>query len=257
MLLVHLTPGNDAAAVRRGGIRPWYHRGLGVRGVYAMPVLPSYFVTHQWGRELRRSGSRSVVAVHFRVPDAEPVWVGHYNRPPVPRTAAEAAAVVLAAPDPRGYEVFVPRKITAREIHRLRQVNPLTGWRYKPGAHGTPPCACPVCLPYGSYGAAGIRARYSIDPPAATKPELMARLSTASTSDEIIDALWSLSTRGRGGAEELAHLVDHDDAEVREALADTLAHYRGRQAKTLLNQLAGDENEAVRTAARDALSTRD
>ena len=198
-----------------------------------------------------------MVAVHFRVPDDEPVWVGHYNRPPVPRTAAEAAAVVLAAADPRGYEVFVPRKITAREIHRLRQVNPLTGWRYKPGAHGTPPCGCPVCLPYGSFGAASIRARYSIDPPAPTKPELMARLGAATTSDEIIDALWSLSTRARGGAEELAHLVAHENPEVREALADTLANYRGGPAQALLAQLTDDDNEAVRTAAEEALSKRD
>jgi hypothetical protein len=160
MRFVHLTPASAAQAVRRGGIRPHHHRGLGIRGVFAMPVLPAYVLTHQWGRELRRGGVRSVVAVHFRVRDDEDVWVGHYGRTPASTTAAEAAGLIMAAADPRGYEVFIPRKIAAKEINRLRPVNPVTGWRYMPGAHGTPPCACPVCLPAGSYGASRIRARY-------------------------------------------------------------------------------------------------
>ena len=114
MLLVHLTPATSAAAVRRGGIKPSLNHRLKLRGVYAMPVLPSYVLTYQWGRELRRSGTRTIVAVHFRVPDDEDVWVGHYGRPPVPRTAAEAAGLIMDAEDPRGYEVFVPRKIRRR-----------------------------------------------------------------------------------------------------------------------------------------------
>jgi hypothetical protein len=253
MLLVHLTPASSASSVRRGGIRPWYHRGLGVRGVYAMPVLPSYVLTYQWGRELRRSGTRTVVAVHFRVPDDEPVWVGHYGRPPVPRSATEAAALVMGAEDPRGYEVFVPRKITAKEIHRLRPVNPVTGWRYKPGSHGTPPCACPVCLPVGSFGAAKIRERYG-DPPSPTKPELMRRLAAASTAEEIVDALWSLANGRWRGAEELAYLAEHEDPEVREALAEVLGRYRGPAVRPLLTRLTTDDDERVRTAAVESLA---
>jgi len=254
MLLVHLTSADRAAAVRRGGIKPWHNRRLGVRGVYAMPVLPSYVLTYQWGRELRRFGVRTVVAVHFRVPDDEEVWVGHYGRPPVPRTAAEAAALIMDAADPRGYEVFVPRKITAKEIHRLRPVNPVTGWRYKPGAHGTPPCGCLACLPPGSYGAADIRARHGVDPPEPTKPELMRRLVAATTAEEIVDALWSLANRGWRGAEELAHLAGHESPEVREALAEVLGRYRGPAVRPLLTRLASDEDEKVRVAAADSLA---
>jgi hypothetical protein len=36
-------------------------------------------------------------------------------------------------------------------------MNQVTGWRYMPDAHGTPPCGCPVCNPRGAYGAAKIR----------------------------------------------------------------------------------------------------
>jgi hypothetical protein len=253
MLLVHLTPATSAAAVRRGGIKPWPNHRLKVRGVYAMPVLPSYVLTYQWGRELRRSGTRTVVAVHFRVPDDEEVWVGHYGRPPVSRTAAEAAALIMGTDDPRGYEMFVPRKITAREIHHLRPVNPVTGWRYEPGIHGTPPCGCDACS-YGVYGAARVRAKTGHDLPAPTKPELMRRLAEAGGDMALIDALWSLGNRRWRAAEELAYLADHGNPEVRETLATVLGGYRGPAVRPLLTRLAEDEHEAVRAAAEESLA---
>lgn len=252
MLLVHLTPAASAEAVRRGGIKPWLNHRLKVRGVYAMPVLPSYVLTYQWGRELRRFGVRTVVAVHFRVPDDEEVWVGHYGRPPVSRTATEAAALIMGAADPRGYEVFIPRKITAKEIHRLRPVNPVTGWRYRPGAHGTPPCGCEACA-YG-FGAARIRARRGYDQPEPTKPELMRRLAEAGGDMALIDALWSLGNRRWRTAEDLAYLADHKNSEVRETLATILGSWRGPAVRPLLTRLAEDENEAVRAAATESLT---
>ncbi|GIH90659.1 hypothetical protein ACFFMN_27115 [Planobispora siamensis] len=63
--------------------------------------------------------------------------------------------MIIKHEDPRGYEVFIPRPIAAREIHRIRAVNQVTGWRYWPTAHGTPPC--PVCVDRGEYGGAKIR----------------------------------------------------------------------------------------------------
>lgn len=253
MLLVHLTPAGSAAAVRRAGLKPWLNRRLQVRGVYAMPVLPSYVLTYQWGRELRRFGVRTVVAVHFRVPDDEQVWVGHYGRPPVSRTAAQAAGLIMDAPDPRGYEVFVPRKIAAKEIHRLRQVNPVTGWRYRPGAHGTPPCGCVACA-YAIPGGARIREKYGHESPEPTKPELMRRLAEAGGDMALVDALWPLGNRRWRTAEELAYLADHRNPEVRETLATVLGRWRGAAVRPLLKRLAEDEHETVRTAAAESLA---
>ncbi|CRK55719.1 hypothetical protein [Alloactinosynnema sp. L-07] len=116
-------------------------------------------LTHQWGRELRKSGYRTTVAVRFRVPDDEPVTVSHYNRKPVSMTAAKAAALIRAHPDPRGYEVFLPRAVRAAEIHDVRHVSGVTGWRHMPDAHGTPPCPNPCCVTRGEYGSRKIRAR--------------------------------------------------------------------------------------------------
>jgi hypothetical protein len=79
--------------------------------------------------------------------------------PPSWLPSAQAAALIAGHEDPRGYEIFIPRPIRPGEIHRIRGVNQVTGWRYMPDAHGRPPCTCPVCNPPGQYGAAKIRRR--------------------------------------------------------------------------------------------------
>src|SRR3954454_3205886 len=149
-LFVHLTPEKNAKNIARNGIRN------GPRGVFCVPMVPSYVISHQWLRELRRDGQRTFVAVDFRIPDDEPVAVGHYARPAVEMAAAEAVGIVMRQDDPRGYEVVVARAISRREVCRVRHVNQVTGWRYSPNEHGRPPCACPVCLSPGAFRAADI-----------------------------------------------------------------------------------------------------
>lgn len=156
-LFTHLTSANDVRSIRRAGVRAHSRYYEGTAGVFCLPILPSYQLTHQWGRELRRCGRRTMVAVDFRLPDDEPVRVGHYGHEPVELASAEAAALIAGCEDARGYEVFVPRAIDAKEVHRVRGVNRVTGWRYMPNAHGRVPCPCPGCLRRGEYGSAKIR----------------------------------------------------------------------------------------------------
>jgi hypothetical protein len=239
--LVHLTPQRTGQRMARTGIAARSWGFTGDRGVYCMPVLASYTLTYQWVRELRRWHTGVLVAVHLRLDDDEQVTVGRYGTEPQAVSAARAVALVRGLTDPRGYEVFVPRAITASEVRRVRRIPQGIGWRYQPNAHGTKPCACPRCLAPATFGAAKIRRRFPLDGPTRTKPELMADLHAATTSEEIIDALWALSGRRRGGAEELAYLADHPDPEVRETLADLLEFYRGRPARVLRERLAGAE----------------
>ncbi len=174
-VFVHLTSHRNVAAIRRGGIR-LVKRRVRPSGVYAMPVTRSFNISHQWVRELRRSGGGTIVAVYFRVPDDEPVEIGHYGSLHLPLPAAEAAALMLAAEEndpataratdkaskavargralpssPEGFEVVIPRAIAPSEILRIARVPQVTGWRYRPGANGTPPCAC-ICCERGGYG---------------------------------------------------------------------------------------------------------
>lgn len=94
---VHLADKNDEQLIRKNGIRSVARRS-GLRGVYATPVVPNFAVTHQWARELKRRGMKTLICVQFRIPDAEHVFVGPYNGEKRKMTAAEAGC----RPRPRG-----------------------------------------------------------------------------------------------------------------------------------------------------------
>jgi len=118
--------------------------------VFAVPVTRSFYVSHQWLRELKRDGQRTISAVYFRIPDDEQVWIGHYNGPHRAVSANEAAAIMSAAEAREGYEVIIPRPIASSEIHRVRNLPQVIGWRYMPGSHKLCKCMCVVCNPAGS-----------------------------------------------------------------------------------------------------------
>lgn len=143
--LVHIADKNDEASIVKNGISA-ARRKAGPRGVFAVPVLPNFTITHQWARELKRRGVRTLICVQFRVPNDELVLVGKYNGEKLEMAASEAAATFLAHTDPMGLEVVVPRKITPREIARTYLAPRVTGWRYYPEAKGKKPfCHCKFC----------------------------------------------------------------------------------------------------------------
>ena len=160
-MFVHLTPESRLAVIRRNGIRRLRRpRRDFPGGVFAVPVTRNFYVSHQWVRELRRRNAGPVAGVYFRIPDDEPVWVGHYGRAHRWMTAAEAGAVFQAAEAREGWEAVIPRRVAATEVHRTRRLPQVVGWRYKPGAHGTKPCGCDFCQ-RGEYGARRIREAYN------------------------------------------------------------------------------------------------
>ena len=109
-LLVHIAPEPVAKRIKRSGIaarrleQPY--EGYD-RLVWAFPVMESFTLTHQWARELKRSGARTLVAVTFRIPDDERVFAHRYNAEPQLVTAAEAIAVIRAMEDPRGGQIVI------------------------------------------------------------------------------------------------------------------------------------------------------
>lgn len=162
--LVHIAPLAEAKKIRRNGIRARTVRGWIVghdRFVWAFPLLPSYTLTHSWMRELKRLGPTSLVAVTFKVADDELAFARHYRDQPIAMSAAEAAGLIHARPDPRGFEIVIPRSIGPREIVRIAVLPKGIGWRYFPEAKSSDrwPCDCVMCAPRGEVKARRYRER--------------------------------------------------------------------------------------------------
>lgn len=159
-MFVHLAPESQVARIRRNGIRR-LRRAWGGRpgGVFAVPVTRNFYVSHQWLRELKRRNQGPIAGIYFRIPDDERVWVGHYNQAHRRMTAPEAVGEFTSAADAQGWEVITPRRIEAGEIHRIRRLPQVVGWRFSPESKGKPPfCTCKFCT-RGEYGARRLRER--------------------------------------------------------------------------------------------------
>ena len=142
---VHLADEKDGKLIEKNGIKSIKMNGRR-RGVYCTPVLKDFSITHQWSRELKRRGMKSLICVQFRVSDDERVTVGKYNGDKILMTAAEAVKAVSDHVDPMGLEVIFNRKILSKEIMRIYPAPRIAGWRFRPDAKGKKPfCFCQYC----------------------------------------------------------------------------------------------------------------
>lgn len=142
---IHIADKKDEKSITKNGIK-CTKRKNGPNGVYAVPVVQDHSLTHQWARELKRGGARTLICIQFRIPNAEAVLVGKYNCEKLKLTASTAVAEFLRHKDPMGLEVIIPRKILPREITGTYLAPRITGWRYSPEAKGGKPfCRCKFC----------------------------------------------------------------------------------------------------------------
>lgn len=157
---VHLTPEPLAERIRRNGITKLRKPRPGFPGgIFAVPVTRSFYVSHQWLRELKRGGQRTIAAVYFRIDDDTTVWVGHYNSPARAMTAAQAVAEFMSGESREGWQVVIPERVDSRKITRIRTLRQVIGWRYAPDAKGKLPfCTCDFCTA-GDIKASRLRAR--------------------------------------------------------------------------------------------------
>ena len=142
---IHLADERLIGRIKKTGIKPHTVWRLKTKHVFATPVLKDFMVSHQWLRELKRRGIRTIAAVQFRIPDGDPVRVGHYGQDHLETTAAEAVQVFRQHHSGLGLEVLIPRKIEPDEVTRIYVPTQLVGWRFYPAAKGQKPCGCPYC----------------------------------------------------------------------------------------------------------------
>ncbi|WP_216822233.1 HEAT repeat domain-containing protein, partial [Streptomyces aureus] len=203
--------------------------------------------------------SRARRRAAVRLAGDEPVTVGRYSdhRPPQV-SAAEAVRRVADAADCRGWEVFLPRSVAPAEVRHIRSVRQVNGWRYRPDAHGTPPCLCFGCRDRGGYGARRLRERrpHPLDGPPPAPRVLLAQVEAAEARGDttaLREALRWYGMRRRAPLARLSRLARHDDPAVRIALAEAAASWSTPGVDLLLKELADDLDPGVREAALDAL----
>lgn len=144
---VHLADDRDIARIRKNGIKARKIHGRQARGVFATPVLQNYYRSHQWIRELRRSGIKLISAVQFHAPDDVAVAVGRYNETHVETTAGDSVRIFMEHSTGMGLEVIFKGSIPADWITRTYTPDQIIGWRYYPESHsdGRKPCGCDYC----------------------------------------------------------------------------------------------------------------
>ena len=144
---VHLADDRDIPLIRKNGIKAQKLAWRPEKLVFAVPVLQNYYQSHQWLRELKRRGIKTISAVQFRIPDETMVKVGRYNEEHLETTAAEAVRIFMDHTDGLGLEVLIPSSISPKAITRIYTPDQVVGWRYYPESHsdGSKPCGCSYC----------------------------------------------------------------------------------------------------------------
>jgi hypothetical protein len=254
-MIVHIADERVAARIKRNGIALGESGRNGSGAVYFMPVMQDFFISHQWLRELKRRNAKTLVGVYARLPSHELVWAGRYNHVHRHIPLGEAIGELMRLPDPLGYEMFITRKISTKEITHIRALPQKVGWRYMPHAHGRPPCPCPACLAKGEVGVAKIRARLGDKPiPMPSLDVLRQQINESNDAEWIADQLWAFrEKRRRASPEFLARLLDFDHEPLLQEVAWTLPHFKHPQSLELLYRLREHDSPGVQDAALESI----
>lgn len=249
--LIHIADEKDAKQILKNGIKIGKHS----KGVFFMPLTQDFFGSHQWIRELKRGGVKTMVGVYFKLKSEESVWYGKYYEKHVKGPLGTGIGKFLDEKDRLGFEFLIERKIEASEIHKIKRIPQNVGWRYSPDSHERPlNCACPICI---SFGEINSRKKINkIEPPQPLMPyaQIVQKLKHETDESEI-DYLLSLIRRKRRKTdpEELRFIIDNGEINSIESLAITLPSYRHPNTRKMLIELCEHQDESVRYFSADGL----
>ena len=247
--LVHLADEKDIKKILNAGIKPGKYRS----GIYCMPVLPNFYVSHQWLRELKRSGAKTFACVYFKLPSSEIVFAGRYNDKHKKISLGEAIREIMSLEDPLGYELIIDRKIEPAEIVKVRSLPQKVGWRYKPGSKGLKPCSCEYCI-RGLIKANRIREKFETPVKKDDYQTMLKKIRLSNDDEEVENLLYQIQTKKRrSDPSELMFLVDRYNHFVNRVLAATLGSFRHKNTQGLLIELLRHPDDEVRDASAGSI----
>nr|WKN34110.1 HEAT repeat domain-containing protein [Tunicatimonas sp. TK19036] len=249
--LVHLADERDAKKILNAGIKI----GKGRNGIFFMPVIPDFYITHQWLRELKRRGVRTYIGVYFKLNSDKMVWAGKYYQQHSQITLGNAINEFMNLEDKSGYEFIIERKIEPKEIRKIRHLPQIVGWRHMPDSHlkGLH-CACPVCISPGDINSRKKREKIEPTEKVRSYNELLERLKTENNEDEIDDIFWEIRRKKRrDDPEKLRFLIDKENTSILISLAIALAYYKHENAIKMLLELCIHEDAEVRQYSAESI----
>ncbi|MCK5854228.1 MAG: hypothetical protein KAG56_03335 [Sulfurovaceae bacterium] len=246
-VLVHITSEERRKSIKNSGIKT----GKDNKGVFFMPVLGEYLISHQWARELKRFGIKNFMAVYFKVSNDEDVWFGKYSEIHKKMPLNSAIDIFKKIEDKLGYEFFIERKIKANEITKMRHISKPMGWRYEPKAHGKAPCPCPMCIQKGGFKTNSLKEKNEHEISQKKAKEIIA---FSNDEYDICDAISRLNGKWRKESPEyLERLLEFKDEYLLDMLVEYLAEFRHPLAKQYLSILAKSEFEDIKELAESYL----
>lgn len=247
--LVHLADERETSSIKKNGIKVGKHR----QGIYCMPVLSNFYLSHQWLRELKRSGVKTFVGVYFKMDSKIKVYAGRYNQDHRHIELGEAIREIQTIEDPLGYEIIIDRKIEAKEIDKIKNLPQNIGWRYKPRANGLKPCSCEYCIK-SSIKANSVRRKFDTREKKIPYKEILERLKVEDDIYEIENLLWDVRSKKRkGDPRELLFLLDKNSPSIDQDVALSLKVFKHKATRAFLLQLLNKDDHDTKEFAADSL----
>ncbi|MFT3751221.1 MAG: hypothetical protein QM768_23115 [Agriterribacter sp.] len=249
-ILVHLADERESANIMRNGIVTGKRRP----GIFCMPVLQNFYLSHQWLRELKRRGVRTFVGIYFKVDSRLKVYAGKYNEEHKHITVGEAIKEIQIMDDPLGYEIIIARKIEAKEIRKIKSIPQHVGWRYYPGANGKTPCSCEYCIK-STIKAGRIRKKEGVKVSKISYRDLLNQLRNSDDVNKIEDILlYNLRIKNRrSDPSELLFLLDKNVVSIDRGLALSLSNFKHRNTRDILFKLLKKPDDTTREFVVDSL----
>ena len=148
-VFVHFTDENNKNSIVKNGIKMGtIHYENIKKGIFCMPVIPDFYATHQWVREIKQYNSgNNIIAIYFRISDDEILFCGKYTEKMVCVKAAETHKIFTSQEDKMGFQAILTRKVSKNEITKIKNIPQITGWRHYPKSHEKKRCyVLPVYL---------------------------------------------------------------------------------------------------------------
>lgn len=248
--LVHLADERESSNIKKNGLKIGKNR----QGIFCMPVLDNFYLSHQWLRELKRNGIKTFVGIYFKIDSQTKVYAGKYNEDHKYITIGEAIKEIKSIEDPLGYEIIIDRKIEATEIQKIKYLPQNIGWRYRPKSNGEKPCGCDFCI-RGSIKGNRVREKYEPREKSVPLSTVIQELQNEVEISNIEEILWKIRGRKmRTSPKDLVFLLERNNPEIDRMFALALKSFRHKDSRELLIKLLdSNDNETVEYASDSLL----